>query len=151
MNKKKQMLTVLLILAVGLSAYAIYRFNFRKSIPETELNKQVRAILMNNGCLDCHSPNASVPFYGTLPIAKDWVHKDIQNGTRYIDLEKVCRELEQDTKVSEVDLAKIEQSMINESMYNPQNEKSAFSKRIVSGGRHSTSKRKRTFSPHAHK
>lgn len=116
MNRKKQMLTVLLILAVGLSAYAIYRFNFRKSIPEGPLNAQVRAILMNNGCLDCHSPNAPVPFYGNLPIAKELVHEDIRNGTRYIDLEKVCRELEQGTKVAEVDLAKIEQSMINESM-----------------------------------
>lgn len=116
MNRKKQMLTVLLLLAVGLSAYAIYRFNFRKSIPEGQLNAQVKAILMNNGCLDCHSPNAPVPFYGNLPIAKSLVHKDIHNGTRYINLEKVCQELEKGTKVSEVDLAKIEQSMINESM-----------------------------------
>lgn len=38
------MLTVLLILAVGLSAYAIYRSNFRKSIPEVQLNAQVREI-----------------------------------------------------------------------------------------------------------
>lgn len=110
------MLTILLLLAVGLSAYAIYRFNFRKSIPEGPLNAQVRAILMNNGCLDCHSPSAPLPFYGNFPIAKAWVHEDIHNGTRYIDLEKVCRELEQGTKVSEVDLAKIEQSLINESM-----------------------------------
>lgn len=110
------MLTLLLILAVGLSAYAIYRFNFRKSIPEDQLNVQVRAILMNNGCLDCHSPNAPVPFYGNLPVAKKWVQEDIQNGTRYLDLEKVCQELESRGKISEVDLAKLEQCMINESM-----------------------------------
>lgn len=116
MNRKKQMLTLLLILAIGLSAYAIYRFNFRKSIPEGPLNAQVRAILMNNGCLDCHSPNAPLPIYGNLPIAKAWVHQDINNGTRYIDLEKLCHQLEQGIRVSEVDLAKIEQSMINESM-----------------------------------
>lgn len=116
MNRKKQMLAVLLILAVGLSAYAIYRFNFRKNIPESQLNAQVRAILINNGCLDCHSPNAPMPFYGNFPIAKGWVQEDIHNGTRYINLEKVCQELEHGTKVSEVDLAKIEQSMINESM-----------------------------------
>lgn len=107
---------VLLILAIGLSAYAVYRFNFRKSIPSGELNVQVQAVLMNNGCLDCHSSNATLPFYGNFPIAKEWVHKDIYSGTRYIDLEKMCQELEQGTKVSEVDLAKIEQSLINESM-----------------------------------
>lgn len=116
MNRKKQMLTMLLILAVGLSAYAIYRFNFRKSIPEGPLNAQVRALLMNNGCLDCHSPNAPLPLYGNFPIAKTWVKEDIRKGTRYINLEKVCRELEKDTKISEVDLAKIEQSMLNGSM-----------------------------------
>lgn len=110
------MLTLLLLLAVVLSAYAIYRFNFRKSIPQGQLNKQVQAILMNNGCLDCHSSNAPLPFYGNLPIAKKWVHEDIQKGTRYIDLEKVYQQLEQGSKISEVDLAKIEQSMINESM-----------------------------------
>ena len=116
MNRKKQMLILLLLLAVGFSAYAIYRFDFRKNIPEGSLNAQVRAILTNNGCLDCHSPNAPLPFYGNLPIAKDWVHEDIHNGTRYINLEKVCNELEKGNKISEVDLAKIEQSMINESM-----------------------------------
>lgn len=116
MNRRKQMLTLLLIIVVGLSAYAIYRFNFRKSIPAGQLNEQVRAILLNNGCLDCHSPNAATPFYGNFPVAKKWVQEDIYNGTRYIDLDKVCRELEQGSKISEVDLAKIEQSMINESM-----------------------------------
>lgn len=116
MKRKKQMLTLLLILAIGFSAYAIYRFNFRKTIPAASLNVQIKAILTNNGCLDCHSSNAPVPFYGNLPLAKTWVYEDIQKGTRYIDLEKVCQELEQGIQISEVDLAKIEQSMLNESM-----------------------------------
>lgn len=34
------MLAVLLLLVIGASAYAIYRFNFRKTIPEGELNVQ---------------------------------------------------------------------------------------------------------------
>lgn len=114
--KRRKMLTALLIVVIGLSAYAIYRFNFRKSIPEGQLNAQVKAILMNNGCLDCHSPNAPLPFYGNLPLAKGLVHEDIHNGNRYINLEKVCQELEKGAKVSEVDLAKLEQSMLNESM-----------------------------------
>ncbi len=116
MNKKNLMLNVLLFLAIVLSAYAIYRFNFRKNIPPGPSHAQVRAILMNNGCLDCHSPNASMPFYGHFPVAKTWVQKDMKNGTRYIDLEKVCQDLEQGKQISEVDLAKIEQSMINGSM-----------------------------------
>lgn len=114
--KRRKMLMVLLILIVGVSAYAIYRFNFRKTIPEGQLNAQVKAILTNNGCLDCHSPNAPMPFYGKFPIAKGLVKEDMHKGNRYIDLEKVCQALEKGTKISEVDLAKIEQSMINESM-----------------------------------
>lgn len=110
------MLTVLIILVVGLCSFAVYRFHFRKSIPAGEINAQVRTILINNGCLECHSPNAPLPFYANFPVAKTWVQEDITNGTRYIDLEKVCRQLEHDTHISEVDLAKIEQSMINESM-----------------------------------
>lgn len=116
MNKKNLMLTVLLVLAAGLAAYAVYRFNFRKSIPRAPLSAQVRAILMNNGCLDCHASQAPTPFYGHFPVVKDWVRQHIKNGTRYIDLEKVCRELEKGGKIAEVDLAKLEQSMINRSM-----------------------------------
>lgn len=116
MSKKRTLLAILLILAIGFSAYAIYRFNFRKTIPEGQLNAQVKAILTNNGCLECHSPQAPLPFYGNLPVVKDWVKEDIHKGNRYINLEKVCQELEQGTKISEVDLAKIEQSLINESM-----------------------------------
>ena len=90
---------VLLILIVGVSAYAIYRFNFRKTIPEGQLNAQVKAILTNNGCLDCHSPNAPMPFYGKFPIAKGLVKEDMHKGNRYIDLEKVCQALEKGTKI----------------------------------------------------
>lgn len=116
MKSRKTMLMVLLILIIGVSAYAIYRFNFRKSMPEGSLNAQVKAILINNGCLDCHSPNAPMPFYGNFPIAKGLVEKDINNGTRYINLEKVCNSLEEGIRIPEVDLAKIEQSMANGSM-----------------------------------
>ena len=114
--KKRKMLAVLLLLIIGASAYAIYRFNFRKTIPEGELNVQVKAILINNGCLDCHSPNAPMPFYGNFPIAQGLVKEDMYKGNRYINLEQVCEALEKGTRISEVDLAKIEQSMLNESM-----------------------------------
>lgn len=116
MKRKKQMLMLLLILAVAFSGYAIYRFQFRKSIPQGELNAQVKAILINNGCLDCHSPKAPIPFYGHFPLAKSLVMTDIHNGNRYINLDQVCRNLDEGTKVSEVDLAKIEQSLLNGSM-----------------------------------
>lgn len=116
MKSKKTILKVLLILIIALSAYATYRFNFRKSIPEGELNAQVTAILISNGCMDCHSPNAPLPFYGNFPIAKNLVQEDIRKGNRYINLEKVCENLEKGIHVSEVDLAKIEQSLINGSM-----------------------------------
>ena len=116
MNKKRAFLFTLLVLILGLGAIAIYRFNFRKSIPEASLALQVKAVLTNNGCLACHASDAEKPFYSNFPVAGKLVQQDMRNGLRYIDLGKVCQELEAGKPVSEVNLAKIEQSMINESM-----------------------------------
>lgn len=63
MNKKRAFLFTLLVLILGLGAIAIYRFNFRKSIPEASLALQVKAVLTNNGCLACHASDAEKPFY----------------------------------------------------------------------------------------
>lgn len=116
MNKKRAFLFTLLVLILGLGAIAIYRFNFRKSIPEASLALQVKAVLTNNGCLACHASDAEKPFYSNFPVAGKLVQQDMRNGLRYIDLGKVCQKLEAGKPVSEVNLAKIEQSMINESM-----------------------------------
>lgn len=116
MKKKRSLLLTLMVLLIGILALGIYRFSIRKTIPEGPLDMQARAIMINNECLACHSSNAPAPFYHNFPVAGKLVKKDMRDAVRYIDLEKVCQALKEGKKITEVDLAKIEQSMINESM-----------------------------------
>ncbi len=116
MKRKKSALITLTVLVAGLAVLLFYCFSFRKSIPEGPLPLQVEAILSNNGCLSCHATDAPKPFYQKWPVAGKLVQEHMRKGVRYIDLGKVCRELKAGKTVSEVDLAKIERSMINESM-----------------------------------
>ena len=113
MKKRKLLIGIALIL---IAVYALYMSQFRKSVADAEPALQVKSILESNDCLSCHSPKAELPFYASFPLAGKLIKKDITNGLRYIDLEKICRQLEADGKVSEVDLAKIEQCMISGSM-----------------------------------
>jgi len=66
---------------------AIYRFAFRKSIPEgVPESTQVAAILEQNGCYECHDAGAEKPFYSSLPVAGPMLDKHTTHGTRFIDL-----------------------------------------------------------------
>jgi len=78
--------------------------------------KQVVSILQKNGCLDCHSTKASVPFYGNFPLIGKTVKADITEGTNYIDLTFLIDALNNGTPVSEVDVAKVENSALTGSM-----------------------------------
>lgn len=78
--------------------------------------KQVASIIRENGCLECHSADAPVPFYGKLPLIGPVVQADMQEGTRYLDLTALVNALENGTPVSQVDLAKVENTALSGSM-----------------------------------
>lgn len=78
--------------------------------------KQVASIIRENGCLQCHAANAAVPFYGKLPLIGPVVKADMQEGTRYLDLTAMVDALENGKPVSEVDLAKLENTALSGSM-----------------------------------
>ena len=78
--------------------------------------KQVASILRQNGCMECHSVTAEGPFYAQFPVIGPVVKADMQEGTRYIDLTAMVDALENGKPVSEVDLAKIENSALSGSM-----------------------------------
>jgi cytochrome c peroxidase len=78
--------------------------------------KQVVSILQKNGCLDCHSFKASLPFYGKFPLIGSTVKADIKEGTNYIDFNSLIDALNNGTTVSEVDVAKLENSALTGSM-----------------------------------
>jgi len=78
--------------------------------------KQVAAIIRQNGCLECHSSTAKMPFYGKLPIIGPVVRADMQEGTHYLDLTAMLDALDNGKPVSVVDLAKIENTALTGSM-----------------------------------
>lgn len=78
--------------------------------------KQAASIIRENGCLECHSATAQVPFYGNLPLIGPTVKADIKEGTRYIDLTAMVDALENGKPVTEVDLAKVENTVLSGSM-----------------------------------
>ena len=53
---------------------------------EGDKAKQVASIIRNNGCMECHSATANVPFYGKLPVIGPVVQADMKEGTHYLDL-----------------------------------------------------------------
>ena len=79
-------------------------------------SKQVVSILQKNGCLDCHSAAAALPFYGKFPVIGSQVKADIVEGTRYIDFTSLINALKNGTPVSEVDVAKLESTALLGSM-----------------------------------
>lgn len=78
--------------------------------------KQVASIIRENGCLECHSATATGPFYSKLPIIGPVVQADMKEGTRYLDLTALVKALDNGEKVSEVDMAKVENTALSGTM-----------------------------------
>ncbi|MGN0233341.1 MAG: cytochrome c peroxidase [Bacteroidaceae bacterium] len=102
---KKFLVTAFVLLLVFVSGVAVYRFAFRKSIPEAPAPQQVAAILEQNGCHACHTGQDGIPFYAKLPFA-DPILAHVEVGTRFWDLRN--EDLE---NPSEVLLAKLQHSV----------------------------------------
>lgn len=83
---------------------------------EGEKAKQVAAIIKENGCLQCHSQTVAPPFYAGFPIVGTQVKKDIEEGTRYVDLTALVEVLENGGKISEPDMVKVEYAALGETM-----------------------------------
>lgn len=118
MKRKKTIRTLVIIFfAIGvLTAITAGIITNRTNSDLTgDENSQIVSILKSNDCLSCHSHNAELPFYAVWPM-KDNVKKDIQVGSKFINLEDVVVQLENNEQVSEVDLIKIRTAVINGSM-----------------------------------
>ncbi|MCC8154090.1 MAG: heme-binding domain-containing protein [Tannerellaceae bacterium] len=98
---------VLLLSSCGNTDYKKY---------EGDKAKQVASIIRNNGCMECHSTEAKVPFYGNLPVIGKTVKADMRDGTRYVDFTNLLTALENGDVVSQVDLAKLEHTALSGSM-----------------------------------
>ena len=99
---------LLLFLAV---AFAVYRFSFRKSIPDAPAPQQVAAILEQNGCSECHNTSKEAPFYAQLPVAKSILAQHIEHGSKFFDYKD-----EDFNNPSEVLLAMLEYTVQHDNM-----------------------------------
>ena len=107
---KKSLVTAIVILLALVLGFAVYRFAFRKSIPDAPVSQQVAAILEQNGCYSCHSGQDGTPFYAKLPFA-DPILAHVEIGTRFWDLRR--EDLE---NPSEVLLSKLQHSVTSGNM-----------------------------------
>ena len=106
-------LGVVSILAIGAISYRAVNTTPPASMPE---NARVQEILKNGGCAECHTADPKLPFYANFPIAKTVITEDIVKGYEAFDLAPVTEALANNQAVSEVDLAKIEKTIIDGSM-----------------------------------
>lgn len=111
---KKFITFTLVVLIAAAAVMAIYRFNFRKSIPvDAPVEEQVAAILRQNDCLVCHDPEAEKPFYGNLPIVGKRLDSHMYRAVRFTDLKTVLGDLQ---NIDQASLAKLESSLHSGSM-----------------------------------
>ncbi|MCD8193217.1 MAG: heme-binding domain-containing protein, partial [Tannerellaceae bacterium] len=83
---------------------------------EGDLNKQVASIIRENGCLQCHSPETALPFYGKFPVIGVTVQADMTDGTRYLNLDGLLEALDKGGAILETDMAKMENTALTGSM-----------------------------------
>ena len=121
--KKKLALLVILAAAAGL---AMPLLNLVIPLPasrlaaiQTEDPVLAKALqVLETKCVHCHTSEVQLPWYGSLPVAKQLIQHDINLGMKHSDF---IRDFFPETPgpVSEVTLAKIEYTTLNRSMPPP--------------------------------
>ncbi|MDG6881997.1 Cytochrome c551 peroxidase precursor [Phocoenobacter uteri] len=79
-------------------------------------SRQVMKVFYDNGCQYCHTSNAELPFYSSLPVVGKMMSDDVKNGTRVFMLNNILDGMKDPSKLSEVSLAKLERVLINNEM-----------------------------------
>ena len=115
--KKSKLLILALVLAVVV--VAVYRISNRPPSAEYTPEARVAAILVQGGCLDCHTKDAEPPFYADFPIVGKIVRQDIDSGFRAFDIAPLYEALVAGQLPRPVDVAKVEKVAIDKRMPEP--------------------------------
>ena len=108
---------ILLALVVVIVALAItYRAVNKAPSADLPANEQLTQVLTDGGCMDCHSATPELPFYADWPVAKSLIGKHVKDGYNVFDVQPFMEALQNGEAPNEVDLAKVEQILSNESM-----------------------------------
>ena len=104
----------ILLAAVGVIAAAAVTYRAVNTAPGADLpaNQQMAAILDDGGCASCHSASPKLPFYANWPGAKSLIQKDVDEGYRAFDIEPMLSAIAEGKAVNEVDLAKVEKTIV---------------------------------------
>ena len=113
--KNKKVLIGVAVVAALIAIYAGVNLSGR-TITATETDAQFVQVIEKNGCLQCHQANPDAVWYENFPLAAGMLEKDRTNSYRFIDLKAVVDAVNAGENVSLSDVAKIEQSVLNNSM-----------------------------------
>ena len=83
---------------------------------DAAVSEQMLQVIRDGGCVDCHTSEPNLPFYSTWPIAKTLIAKHIEDGCKAFDIEPMIASLQNGEPVGEVDLAKVEKTVLDGSM-----------------------------------
>jgi len=124
MTKTKKIISAAVI-AAGLCYFGtvVYVWHFDSQRSEaspqrglTPENAKILKMLNKKGCDYCHTPSAALPFYASLPVAKQLMDYDIRTGTKIFDLQPIRESLLEGSVAPEADLAKVEWVMQHNAM-----------------------------------
>ncbi len=113
--KKISRLLLGLVVVIAVMAIAYRAVNTAPSA-ELQANEQLLQVLADGGCASCHTANPDLPFYASLPVAKDMIGKHVADGYASFDVQPILNALAAGTAPDEVSLAKVERSIADGSM-----------------------------------
>lgn len=107
---------VIAVLVIAAALAIIYRLVNTAPSAELASEAQLQEILASAGCMECHSADPKLPFYADFPIAGDLVKKDAADGYRSFDATSMVNALAEGTPVHQIDLARTEKAILDETM-----------------------------------
>ena len=112
-TSSKTILVAIGIVAIGAIVYRAVNTAPPESMPADE---QIVKIFEDGGCAECHTADPALPFFSNWPIARKVITEDILNGYKAFDIIPMMTAIENGEAVNEVDLAKVEKSVMDGTM-----------------------------------
>ncbi len=117
--KTRNIILLIILIIIGM-AYAVMRIPETTGVNTDKISdnalKQVVVTLQDKGCLNCHSGQAALPFYGDYPVIGEMVKEDMRLGLRSMDLYSLFQSMSGGSLIPEVSLAKIEKVIADGTM-----------------------------------
>jgi cytochrome c peroxidase len=105
---KKVILGCAAAVVVGYLGTVAYVYFYDRQRPPAVTGNPISVFLTERGCDYCHTAAAGMPFYASLPIAKQLMEADVATGLKSFRLDQTLEALRSNGAAPEVDLAKIE-------------------------------------------